>query len=453
METGKIIEKVVCQHDAAQSYALYLPTAFGKNKNKKWPVLFAFDPSAQVKLPLELFKNAVEKYGYIMVCPTNCKNGPTQPNVAAMRAVWTDVSARFPVDQQRLYATGFSGGSRMCSFFHLAVNNPVRGIIGVGAGLSPNIDTGKFKINAYFGIVGFADFNYVEMVRLDNAFDSQGVIHNFVYYDAKHRWPPESICTRAVEWLELVAMKNGLAPKNQVAIEQLWEKELELAEQEEHSAGGYFAAAQFRNLAQIFEGLVPEADTGGIDRRASQLKETKAYKKFERQELERLKRETDYIGKFAGMFNYLKNRDSSGVPVSRLITQLGIKKLEREVNKKKSIYEAGQAERLLYNLANKASQEGRAYLGKGDYKQGEIFLEIAAAAGKFSWFYPYVLYNRACLYALQKKTARAVKMLKKAVENGYNFVSSIETDKDLESIRESAEYKTIIQQLKENKKN
>lgn len=452
-KSGKIIKKVVCQHDAGQSYALYLPTGYGKEKDKKWPVLLAFEPAARVLLPLELFKPSVEKYGYIMVCPTNCKNGPTKPNVAAMQAVWADILIRFSIDRQRVYATGFSGGSRMSSFFHLAVNNPVRGIIGVGAGLSPNIDKKNFKINAYFGVVGFADFNYVEMVRLDKSFDEQGIAHNFVYFDSKHRWPPEDICTRAVEWLQLMAMKNGLIPKDDALVKTLMDQERKLAEKEEKNAGGYYATAQYENMAQTVKDLVPDEEIRSLIEKASGLKETKAYKKFEKKEQERLKREPEYIGKFAGMFHFLKNQNPSGIPSSRLINQLEIKRLVQEVKKKKNIYDAGQAERLLYNLTDKASQEGRGYMSKGDYNRAEIFLDIALAAGKFSWFYSNTLYDLTCLYALQNKTAKSVKMLKKAVANGFQAVNHMEKDKDLESIRGNPEYKAIIQQLKENRKN
>ncbi len=65
---GKAIEKVDCTGAPGFSYALYLPSAYTSEKN--WPVLFIFDADARGTAPLELFKTAAGKYGYIIVSST-----------------------------------------------------------------------------------------------------------------------------------------------------------------------------------------------------------------------------------------------------------------------------------------------------------------------------------------------------------------------------------------------
>jgi hypothetical protein len=42
---GQLVEKVTCASDPNQSYALYLPSNY--DKNRKWPVLYALDPGAR----------------------------------------------------------------------------------------------------------------------------------------------------------------------------------------------------------------------------------------------------------------------------------------------------------------------------------------------------------------------------------------------------------------------
>src|SRR3954468_5338418 len=42
---GKLVEKVICAADPAQSYALYVPSAYTQDKN--WPVIYCFDPGAR----------------------------------------------------------------------------------------------------------------------------------------------------------------------------------------------------------------------------------------------------------------------------------------------------------------------------------------------------------------------------------------------------------------------
>ena len=53
-------------------------------------------------------------------------------------------------------------------------------------------------------------------------------------------------------------------------------------------------------------------------------------------------------------------------------------------------------------------------------------------------------YNVAVLYALQTKVIESIEWLKKAIDRGYTNWELIKTDKDLENIRNSAEYKELI---------
>src|SRR2546423_12647919 len=62
---GKVIEKVSCKADASLSYALYLPANYATHK--KWAILYGFDPGARGFMPVQQFKGAAEKYGYIVV--------------------------------------------------------------------------------------------------------------------------------------------------------------------------------------------------------------------------------------------------------------------------------------------------------------------------------------------------------------------------------------------------
>src|ERR1043165_9117236 len=74
---GRVLEKVPVGRDATQSYALYLPAAY--TPARKYPVLYFFDPGARGAVPVERFKEAAEKYGYILVGSNNSRNGPGVP--------------------------------------------------------------------------------------------------------------------------------------------------------------------------------------------------------------------------------------------------------------------------------------------------------------------------------------------------------------------------------------
>ena len=71
---GQIVERIEALNDSSQSYALYLPSYY--TPDRKWPVLYAFDPGARGRVPVERFKEAAEKYGWIVLGSNNSRNGP-----------------------------------------------------------------------------------------------------------------------------------------------------------------------------------------------------------------------------------------------------------------------------------------------------------------------------------------------------------------------------------------
>jgi len=58
---------------------------------------------------------------------------------------------------------------------------------------------------------------------------------------------------------------------------------------------------------------------------------------------------------------------------------------------------------------------------------------------------PAVYYNVACIYARQNKPEKSVAWLQKAVARGFNDWNHIKTDRDLENIRSSLQYKAFIE--------
>src|SRR5262249_48470365 len=97
---GRIVERVEALSDSSQSYALYLPSNY--TPDRKWPVLYAFDPGARGRLPVERFKEAAEKYGWIVVGSNNSRNGPWSVSVNAWNAMQTDTHQRFAIDDERM---------------------------------------------------------------------------------------------------------------------------------------------------------------------------------------------------------------------------------------------------------------------------------------------------------------------------------------------------------------
>ena len=110
LPAGQIVPEVACAGDSSQSYALYVPRAY--TVARAWPVIFAFDPGARGRVPVERYQAAAERYGFIVAGSNNSRNGSAE-NSKAIVAMTGDVLSRFSVDERRIYLAGMSGGSRV----------------------------------------------------------------------------------------------------------------------------------------------------------------------------------------------------------------------------------------------------------------------------------------------------------------------------------------------------
>jgi dienelactone hydrolase len=201
-QRGAIVDPVQCAEDGAQSYALFLPSAY--SHDRPWSVLLAFHPAARGRLMAERFQASAEKYGYIIAASNNSRNGPYEASLAAARAMTADVSRRFSIDPQRVYLTGMSGGARVALAIALS-GNKIAGVIASSAGYPDNRPRASVPF-AVFSTAGAEDFNYLEMRQLDRKLTSP---HLLAVFQGGHTLPPEEVAFDALEWMELQAMQSG----------------------------------------------------------------------------------------------------------------------------------------------------------------------------------------------------------------------------------------------------
>ncbi len=439
---GTIVETVVCKNDPAQSYALYLPKDY--SSAKKWPILYAFDAGARARIPLELFKSAAEKYGYIVVCSHNSRNGPSGPIDRAIWAIWKDTRHRFAVNPDRIYTTGFSGGARVGSRFHVLTGNSCAGIIACGAGLSSLItDLERIKPAAWYGIVGLSDFNYIEMTDLDAGLDNAGVDHRVHVYKGEHLWPPQNICTDAIEWMELQAMKKGTREKDETFINAFYQENLSRAHNLEMAGRIYYAVDAYETAQLLFDGLL---DTSHAKKKKTRLKETNAYKKFLEEEDRRRKRELEILKKYGEVLRFIENLQDPGKPVAlqKIFRELEIDSLLKEAREKDDLYNSSAAYRLLVNFNTGTSRRGSENAIRKEYKKAALFFEIAVKANRKNIF---ALYNLACVYSLEKQPEKALKNIELAIKYGYRDRAHMEKDTDLDNIRDLEAFKKLMKNL------
>ena len=456
-EKGEIIEKVACKNDREQTYALYLPTAYSKEKS--WPVLVAFDPAGRGKVPVELFKTAAEKYHYIVVGSNNVRNGPWETIFKAMKAVWLDIGKRFSIDYDRIYTTGFSGGARAAVIFPHIVGRPVAGIIGCGAGLPPTFKAEQVKPAFYYGIVGLEDFNYKEFVRLGKELSRAGVSHTIDLIAGPHNWPPAEVCLRAVEWMEIEAIKRRVKQRDDSLLDALFQKALKVGQNLEDSGKIYHAAGYYWAVEALFTGL---KETSGIEKTAARLEQGTEFKDFARAEKIRNTKERAFIDRFAFVFSLVRNREPGQLKLKKVLKDLQLDSLVKQAEGSRHVYDSAMAKRLLEELKIKGNGEGAKYIeqsvtaassaNRDGLTRAYIFFEIAARADKTD---PTAFYNLACCYALDKKKKEALKNFRTfaelALKKGCRNFSFIKTDKQLDTLRKEKEFLEIMRLLEQPK--
>ncbi|MDH3255215.1 MAG: hypothetical protein OEM62_09505, partial [Acidobacteriota bacterium] len=88
---GTLVENIACTTDPTQTYTLYLPSTY--TTERRWPVLFVFDPRGRSGMAAEIFLPAAERYGWILMSSDNTRSdGAWDPNFKAIAAMGPDAA-------------------------------------------------------------------------------------------------------------------------------------------------------------------------------------------------------------------------------------------------------------------------------------------------------------------------------------------------------------------------
>ena len=256
---GVVIDTVHAQSDTSQTYALYLPS--GYDRAHRWPVLFLMDPRGRALVPMRLFRAAAERYGYVVMSSYQTQSdGAIEPNDRAVNALLDDAQSQLSVDVHRFYFAGFSGTGRLAWNYGYSIPDNVAGLIEVGAGLpSPQLllqrsvarDSTPFAV---FLSVGTTDFNYDEVRALNAKLDVFAIRHHLETFDGAHSWPPESVCSNAITWLQLQAMRDGRLLVNRLWIDSIYKNTAAWIDSAART-DAYDASLLYRQAAADFSGL------------------------------------------------------------------------------------------------------------------------------------------------------------------------------------------------------
>jgi len=420
---GQIVESVACRSNGEHHFAYYLPSYY--DANKKYPVIIAFDAHARGPLSVSRFVKASELYGYIIVASNNAKNGMQDIN-PVINSLWDDVLSRFSIDQKRIYTAGFSGGAKVASSVAI-YKGGVKGVIACGSGMpSPTQElTKKFD---YIGIVGLNDFNYQEIKTLDNALTENGFVNQLLTFDGGHEWPPVAEINKAVQWLELMAMKQGVIPVNDNLVRNYTTAYADTINKLIVDGDNFGAYQQYDILLKDLNGLY---DISDYQKSYSELlKNPQINDGLE-------KEKTDKKTELEDQQNILNNFKSG--EFAKLKSEISKLKANSDHLSKRLLSFIGMLS-YIYTENSVNSQNINAYKGFID-----VYETVEPQNADKEYF-------KACESIMENKPEMAMEYLQKAIQFGFSDSDKLQSVGYFEQLRKMPEFDLLIQKAMQNAK-
>jgi tetratricopeptide (TPR) repeat protein len=435
---GTVIPGVSCLSDTGQHYALYLPSIYDDDPEYEFPVIYAFDAAARGTVAVELFREAAEKFGYIIAGSNVSENGPWEPILKASETMMKDVEARFRIDQARRHTAGFSGGARVASSLAVLYGT-FEGVIGCGAGFSPNYPPHFDLEFCYFGIIGNRDFNYQEMLRLDDWLSKFNIDHQIHEFAGGHEWPPAEVLSNAVLWLEFKAMKNDLKWVDYGMREDYYEDRMKMIQNARQMGNTYFAYNEAVELKNYLDGVRRLDDVDSIVNGLKNDEKVKAESANLRRILEE---ERGYYKSYNEAFSEYRRNYEDGMtevkPLSWWKEQVKIAGSKIDQSDSQMEYLLGR--RMIDFIWRMAYQQYEAVMGTELEPVARNYLEIWAIVQPDA-ISPY--FYLAKYYTSQGKYPKALNYLKEAVDKGLDDPALVEGDTVLVRLTYLPEYQPI----------
>lgn len=381
---GTVVERITSLTDPQQSYALYLPK--GWEPGRRWPVLVAMDPQGRATLPIERFRAAAEKNGWIVASSYNTVSDTDSAvalNDRAVDAILTDALERYAADSTRVYLAGFSGTARYAWTLPPRLKRVgLAGIIGVGAGLPQPPATLLPELRdrrafAYFGAAGSTDYNLDELARLDTVLMATGLPHRFTRFEGGHEWLPPELAERAIEWLHLQSIALGTAPRDTAWMASLYTAGLARCQGLEQRGDLYDAWAEYHALVGDFLGL---RDVSAAQARYSVLGQDRAVRRDRDRHLADALAYDQFRAVLDAVFSDL-SVSTGGMAQRRLVGMLDLDKLQhREADTAASEGERRMASRMLNTAYALGEHEGDVFLQARRYRHAASALRVARQA-------------------------------------------------------------------------
>ena len=443
---GRLTGSIVSPSDPSQRYAIYLPSTF--DKQKKRPVLFVMDYRGRARTAAQVFIEAAERFGWIVMSSSNSVSDETPlPSVKALQAMWKDAHDLFLIDEKRIYLAGLSGTARTATWVASQVPGSIAGVIGAAAGFGPMSPPSSSTSFLYFATVGDVDYNYWEMRQLESRLNELHRPHRVEYFSGTHGWMPPRLAMRAIEWMELRAMQAGLRETDRTLIDGWWWRDLHAAEYFEEAGQELSAALRLHAVARDYAGLRSATQMADVAARIARLNVNPLVSADVRAREEGA---AQHAARIADMMRRLVDAFPRGATTGAESAEETIDRLRipalRETAAGPIPAAALEARRLLAELdVQTGFYLPVEALQVGDDERAAFYLEIQTAIDPSD---PFTSFLRGKILARAGQHTAAIDALRRAVQQGFRSVDLIDADTAFEPLRTRADYQAILNEVR-----
>jgi hypothetical protein len=210
--SGKITAEIKTEKATQWSYRLYLPKSF--HMEREWPVLFVMSPGGGSADVLQRYIEGAEFNGWILALSVQSRNG-FDGSEEAILAMVEDVTGKMPVDERRMYSSGFSGGARMAFWLAGKLHRKrFAGVLACGAGA---IRADLSDSTVVYGLCGSNCFNRWDMACTHEKLRNRD--NRLRFFVGGHAWAGADLIQDGMTWLNCCYLRKAASTNRILAAE------------------------------------------------------------------------------------------------------------------------------------------------------------------------------------------------------------------------------------------
>ena len=312
-----------------------------------------------------------------------------------------------------------------------------------GAGFPLNAPPSPEAKFAVFSAVGNADFNYSEVIPLQDQLEKAALPHWLRVFDGPHEWAPAKVMDEALAWFRVQAMKANLESHKAEFIASQLTAARQRAEPFESSGDLLAAWRQYRQIAATFDSLTDAAATRS---KAEFLAKSKPV-------LDGLKRESSAFAEQSRLSDevlsaVLRRADSSSLSGQPSTTQSAAelaRDLRQSLVAEKKSDRALVFKRALGGVFIGSIESGNAALEKKDYSEATQYFACAAEANPESeWVFRQLAVARA-FSGDRKGAIEALRSARKLMKDLQTFTEWCKQEAAFTPLRQMADFTAIAE--------